>query len=291
MVAAVAVSGAIAVGTTAMSNKAAGKAAGKAADASVEGTRLTVEEQRRQYDTTREDWRPYREVGEGALGLLADIYGIQRPQEQKTWLSESDMRNALAQELGYAKPPSGGGGVIGAAIAKGLNARQQAEIDKLLPERMAAQQAEREAWEASQAARGPVDRTAGFVQSPGYQFRLDEGNRAIQNSLAAQGRVFSGGAVKAATEFSQGVASDEWNRYLSGIQSLAGVGVTGTQQTAAAGAQSAGAISQAHMAGAAQRGSAYLAQGQAQSNAWQGVNNAVQGSISNYMLMDYLKSR
>src|SRR5690349_4486046 len=35
-----------------------------------------------------------------------------------------------------------------------------------------------------------------YTASPGYQFRLDEGNRAIQNSAAAKGMLMSGGTLK-----------------------------------------------------------------------------------------------
>src|SRR5690348_12894293 len=47
-----------------------------------------------------------------------------------------------------------------------------------------------------------------YTASPGYQFRLDEGNRAIQNSAAAKGMLMSGGTLKDIDRFSQGLAAD-----------------------------------------------------------------------------------
>jgi hypothetical protein len=56
-------------GASIYSGSKASKAQKQAADAS-------VAEQRRQYDTTRADFAPWREAGSGALGLLSRAYGI-----------------------------------------------------------------------------------------------------------------------------------------------------------------------------------------------------------------------
>lgn len=44
--------------------------------ASERTTQAQIEEARRQYDQTRADWAPYRDVGYGALGKLAAMYGV-----------------------------------------------------------------------------------------------------------------------------------------------------------------------------------------------------------------------
>lgn len=62
-----------------------------------------------------------------------------------------------------------------------------------------------------------------FTTSPGYTFRLSEGNKAIQRSAAARGNLLSPATLKEMDTFSQGLASDEYNNYynrLSGISSL-----------------------------------------------------------------------
>lgn len=57
-----------------------------------------------------------------------------------------------------------------------------------------------------------------LTQDPGYQFRLQEGEKALQRRLAAAGMSDSGAALKATTEFGQGLAdqtyNDAYNRYL-----------------------------------------------------------------------------
>lgn len=46
-----------------------------------------------------------------------------------------------------------------------------------------------------------------LASSPGYQFQLDQGQKAIDQKNAATGGYYSGGALKDATEYSQGLAS------------------------------------------------------------------------------------
>lgn len=78
-------------------------------------------------------------------------------------------------------------------------------------------------------------------QDPGYAFRMSEGLKALDKTAAARGGLLSGGALKSATSYGQGLASEEYqnafNRYqttrnntLNPYQQLQGVG-----QAAAAG--------------------------------------------------------
>lgn len=50
-----------------------------------------------------------------------------------------------------------------------------------------------------------------FVASPDYQFRLDEGNKAIDRAGSARGNFYSGGALKEAAKFGSDLASGEYN--------------------------------------------------------------------------------
>jgi len=69
-----------------------------------------------------------------------------------------------------------------------------------------------------QAPGGPApgeapDRSA-FFKSPGYQFRLGEGVKAVERSAAARGSLQSGAAMKAVQRYGEGLASEEYGRYL-----------------------------------------------------------------------------
>ena len=65
---------------------------------------------------------------------------------------------------------------------------------------------------------------AGFQKTPGYEFQLDEGQRAINRSLAARGKVLSGPAVKEGLRFSQGLADQTYTNHLKRLANLAGLG-------------------------------------------------------------------
>lgn len=67
-------------------------------------------------------------------------------------------------------------------------------------------------------------------QSPGYQFRLSQGQESIQNLLASRGGLKSGGAMKALEQFAQGTASQEFGNQVGYLQNLSNMG----QQSATA---------------------------------------------------------
>ena len=94
-----------------------------------------------------------------------------------------------------------------------------------------------------------ADLAAGM--DPGYAFRLSEGNKALNASAAARGGLISGNALKAAQNYGQEAASQEYqnafNRYqvnranrLNPLQSLAGIGQSATNTTANLGTNYAG---------------------------------------------------
>src|ERR1051326_3285967 len=96
---------------------------------------------------------------------------------------------------------------------------------------------------------------ADFKVDPGFQFRLDEGNKALQRSAAARGSLYSGGPLKALDRYSQGLASQEYdsayNRFMNDrsqrfnqLASLAGLGQTANGQIAQVGMNAANNIGQ-----------------------------------------------
>lgn len=120
-----------------------------------------------------------------------------------------------------------------------------------------------------------------FYESPGYNFRLREGQKAIDRSLAARGMALSGAGVKEGIRYGQGLASDEFGNYWNRLSGLAGTGQTATNTGAMLGANMAGNIGNYMANTGSARANAYMAAGQ-------GINNAVQGGLSNYMLYNYL---
>jgi hypothetical protein len=122
---------------------------------------------------------------------------------------------------------------------------------------------------------------SGFRQDPGYQFTMEQGQRAIDNSLIARGRGLSGSAVKAGVDYATGRANQQVGDYFNRLATLAGIGNSGINTSANAGANTASTTASVNMNSAAQRGSSYMSTAG-------GVNSALQGGISNILLQKYM---
>lgn len=129
---------------------------------------------------------------------------------------------------------AGGGFSLGSALGSALdyyNASKQADelenaqraaMATLNPFRSSGVAANNQLAAALAAGFNPSD----LENDPGYQFRLREGNKALEQSFAARGMGQSGAALKAAQEYGQGFANSEYadahNRWLAQNQQLAG---------------------------------------------------------------------
>lgn len=137
---------------------------------------------------------------------------------------------------------------------------------------LAQKQAELE--QAQQDAAGGFE-YQGFEATPGYQFRLDEGQKAVERAAAASGRMNSGATIKAATRYGQGVAAQEYDNYLNRLSALSGSGQVATGQQVSLGQSNANAISQLQLQRGDAQASSYNALGNAANNAF---NNVVGGA-------------
>lgn len=114
-----------------------------------------------------------------ALGLQREMYQQNRADAMPWMQNGQNASNRLAYLLGLGDPNQAGPGGFG-SLAKNFDAST-------------------------------------FQQDPGYQFRLAEGQKALERSAAARGTTFSGGTLKALDQYNQGFASNEYqnayNRY------------------------------------------------------------------------------
>lgn len=69
-------------------------------------------------------------------------------------------------------------------------------------------------------------------ESPGFQFRVDQSNQALQRQQAQLGQTLSGTQLAALSELNQGLASQELNNQVSQLVSLAGLGQQSIAQQA-----------------------------------------------------------
>jgi hypothetical protein len=132
--------------------------------------------------------------------------------------------------------------------------------------------------QAGQNALGQLqDPARNFMASPGYEFMRGEGMRGIERSAAARGGAASGNALRALSQFNSGLAQQDFGNWWNRTAGLAGVGQAAQQQTAALGANMAGNVGNALMAGGEARASGIM--GQANS-----LTGALNSGLNNYML-------
>lgn len=260
------------------SKKAAG-AAGKASDA-------TIAANERQAQQVRADTTDLRNTSSGALNTINQLYGrtYSKPLSYEEWAAQNPqvvnppaapkrkhggllghLKNALDPTEAFKDTGLISRGNTAAATDPG-RAGYQEYLNSFQPE----------------VTQGTPDMSA-FWASPDYQFTLGEGQKAIDRSLVARGRALSGSGVKEGERYASGLASREFGSYMDRLLQQAGLGSTGIGASAAAGANAVSNIGQAYQNAGAARGSAYMVGGQ-------GMNNAIQGGVSNLLLMRYLQT-
>lgn len=271
----------IAGGAAVYGSRQAGRAAQRGADrASAESAR--------QFDLVRSDTAPQRSLGVGASDTLARLYGWAPPsQAAAREAAEADVLMGDTYLPAGAVSDSPGnkrgsnilfeGRQIGHVIPGGPNGR-------FIPEVGVDISALRRDQVAANAPQPGTPSLSAFFESPDYRFNLAEGQKAIDRSLAARGGALSGRGVKEGERYASGLASGEFSNFTNRLLQIAGLGSAAVSTSANAGMTSAGQIGAAQMNAGNTRASAYM-------TGAQGVNNAVQGGISNYMLMQYLKQQ
>jgi hypothetical protein len=184
-------------------------AATSAADTQAAAGRASIEEQRRQYDTTRADLAPYRQLGTDVLPTLRSALGL-----------------------------DGGTGTLTKPFSFDV------------------------------------------TQDPGYQFRLGEGTKAIENSGAARGMQLSGATLKELLKYGQDYASGEFNQAFQRDQATKAQLFGILSGTAGMGQGATNTQVQAGQASAANIGNTLTGIGNVQAAGQIGSTNAVTGALT-----------
>lgn len=271
------------------------RASKRAADAAESGANASSETQRYMYDTTRNDYAPYRTVGASALNQLASLYGLEQYSDpEKTFLYNGDQnllsfndRTPMANASLYANDPLYKKAYdevlteLGRKPGESYSYKSDSgRIESMIRQKIEGSPEYRKRIEqpvsSTAAATGGIDLSS-FYDSPDYQFAFDEGNRAVQSSLAARGLIDSGAAMKEITRYGQGMASQRLGDYTSRLAALAGIGQSSTGSVANAGMNAAQSIGQSQMAAGDARASSYTDRA---SN----INNLINQGVGGYMM-------
>jgi len=173
---------------------------------------------------------------------------------------------AFQQRVKYAEQAmamagNGGGASAGAAIAQIQKLLDQSRTD-LAPYMEAGKEANAKIVEGTRDSQADLIRrfsNEDFVKDPGYDFRLKEGMKTVQEGAGARGDFLSGGTLKALQQYGQGFASNEFDkayqRYntdqtnrFTRLSSLADRGSQASSTMVNANMTAAGQMSQAEMA-------------------------------------------
>ena len=204
------------------------------------------------YKGSREAAREQRRTAQQQLELQRQMYAQQRADFEPFRAAGSQAQNALMLGLGLAGTPAQEG--YGALMRDFSQADYQAD--------------------------------------PGYQFRLQEGLKALDRQAAARGGLLSGAALKGTQRYAQDVASQEYsnafNRYMANRASKLGA-LGGLVSTGAGAAQGlAGAAGQFGQYGGqtlADIGNAQAAGTMGQANAYAGALGGIGNAAMNYGIM------
>lgn len=237
---ATAIGAAAALAGGAISASGAHSAANTQADSAAKG----IEEQRRQYDLTRSDLAPWRKSGGNALSELDRLLGFDTGV-QIAPMSYAAFKKYREDQGGTYKTP---------AQLAALDAAYKRHVD-LQKSKKAAHQAQDARIRGSDEF-GYLNKPfteEDFHTDPGYEFRLGEGSKAVENSAASRGMQLSGATLKALQRYNQGFASNEYSnafnrdntekvRTFNNLAAVSGIGQNATNTTAQAGSNAAGNI-------------------------------------------------
>jgi len=153
----------------------------------------------------------------------------------------------------------------------------------------------------------PSQMMASLEQSPGFQFRLGEGLKALEKSAAARGTLLTGGTLKGLQRYAQDFASNEYDKRYNQLLGMSQLGLDAAKSQGLLGSSYAGQAGNILGGQATQIGGSFTDQGKTiadlitgrgnaqaagtvgSANAWQqginsGTNNALQTILLSQMM-------
>lgn len=324
------------LGGAAISSNAAGKAATAQAGSADYAAQLQAQEAQNALDFQKQVWgtqqqqqAPFLQAGQGAIGKLSELLGIPSSGSYG-YNSGTAPLNTLTGFPTGAVPSGMMPNDVGSApgtLPSGARIPVSPTGDTRLvnlnwnPTSTGSSTALRpldfgsllQGWNTPFTA--PTNVTE--QNDPGYQFRLQQGQQALERSAAAKGNLLTGGTGKALTQYGQDYASNEYNNvYNRALQqyqqaynifqnnqsntynrlaSLSGIGQTSANQLGSAGSNTAGNVSNILLGtgsqigqdvqnAAAARASGYVGS----ANAWSGAAGGLGNNLSELVALNSL---
>lgn len=219
-------------------------AGSKAASAQTRASRDAITAQERSETRALALQAPGREAGYRATAAMMDLAGLDRGKPSSAGGAMDFSYNPETGSYEY----SGGGTAVSRAQGEPPNLADYAKYD--------------------------------FKADPGYEFRFNEGNRALERGAAARGGLLSGGYGRTAIRYAQDYASSEYKNVFDRIATIAGYGNSATSQGAQTIVNTGTNTGNALINAGEARASGYIAQG----NAFSGAVNQI-GTAYGYGLL------
>lgn len=290
--AAILASTAISAGTALASGSKQAKAASQSAAASQAASDQSSATQRYIFDQTRSDNAVRQQAGDAATRQMSSLMGLNlgpqaaaQPEASSAQTYGTGQTGASASYGG--RQPRGsieqrvaamGDGMVYDGLSGG-NTLSTGQYGAAVPVPNSEPAQQAAPTNALTAAQTPTD---WLRSTPGYQFNLDEGMRALNTGLAGQGRLESGDAQREAIRYGQNygdrIYGDQYNR-LAGI---AGAGQTASSQNQQGGQNYANALTNINQNNAASKASSYQSGANAWTNALGGAAGAGMWGLSQY---------
>ena len=283
----------------------AGRAAGQAADYQKDAAKIAAKLQREMYYQGRKDVAPWREAGAASVNQLRRMLGMDYyadkdeladqaiPAAGPAGGGQTEMQRVPIYKTKKVRNPNYEPGDWDTGKSRIITKRVISGYKYVPVPKKTTGTAGTGAPADMQLVRGTGEGPPGyepvpeFEESPGYQFTLKEGERAIQNALSRMGMSRSGKHLRAATAHAEGLASTEYDNFLNRwyrgqaekrqafssqinpYLAMAGMGQTSAQQTANLASTAGSQMGQAAMDG-----------GEAQAGGAINRANALTGAIS-----------
>lgn len=279
-----------------MTSQASKSAASSAAGASDRANAISDA----QFQQTRTDMAPWRNAGSSAIGQLSYLLGLPG-YEPRSAAPGGQPGSTQLRTLGSRGPVLSYQDLSGRERAPGM--AQQLGMDEVSTGTGNPAGESGDSWlDSISASGGPTPTTyntqlgdfgslsrdfgiADFQADPGYEFRLQQGQKALERSASAGGRFLGGGTLKALTRYGQDMGSQEFGRAFdrfnlnrntrfNQLAAVAGIGQTANGQLAQLGSLNATTQGNNLMGAATVAGNAGMAGAAGWSTALNnGVNN------------------
>jgi hypothetical protein len=249
--------GAIALGVGALGSVASAasnsSASRRAVDASQQATQENNALAREIYGQNRQTLAPFVNQGSAATSYINQLLGIQQPQAQSI-----PMGGGFGGQFDFNSPDDyragfGGMGVPMASMGNVGGGMQPT------------------AQPAPGAAASGFD---AFRNSTGYNFRVNEGQRAITNNAAVRGMLNSGSTLKGLTRFGQDIGSQEFGNYLNSLLGQQSLGANAASAQAGVANNFSSQVQQNNAQNASNVGNAALAKAGANNQLLSGLLGA-----------------